>query len=222
MTTIEAVVFGMDGVIVDSEPVWQSVRVDLVSDLGGVWTAADGDECRGRPPDVWSRLIANRVQEAMTPDEVFAEVLNRMVSAYEQQLPLFPGAVEAISSIATRYTVAVASGSPNELIDTVLRESGLDSICAAVGYGDQVEEGKPAPDIYLEVLRRLDVQPQYALGVEDSIAGLTSVQTAGMHSVAVVTPECPLPEDVVRQTAIQISQLAHLTAQMIEAIVPQS
>jgi beta-phosphoglucomutase-like phosphatase (HAD superfamily) len=120
-------------------------------------------------------------------------------------------------------TWAIRSELPYKVwIDTVLRESGLDSICAAVGYGDQVEEEKPAPDIYLEVLQRLDVQPQYALGVEDSIAGLTSVQTAGMHSVAVVTPEYPLPEDVVRQTAIQISQLAHLTAQMIEAIVPQS
>lgn len=216
--TIEAVVFDMDGVIVDSEPVWQRIREELVADLGGTWTSTDGDRCRGRPSEVWSTMISRRVGGAMNPDEVFEEVLSRMMSSYEWRLPLFPGAIESIISISEEYTIAVASGSPSGLIDTVLERSGLDSVCAAIGYGDNVAEGKPAPDIYLDVLQLLEVEPSRAVGVEDSLAGLQAVQAAGMQSVAVVAPGYSLPLGVLKNTQARVNGLGELTVGIIDAI----
>lgn len=208
----------MDGVIVDSEPVWQQVREDLVGAHGAVWTKEDGDSCRGVSSDVWSTRISERLDGALSPEEVFADVIAGMSSAYQRSLPLFPGAVEAIRRIASQYTVAVASGSPNVLVDLVVANSGLGDLVAAVGYGDDVEHGKPAPDIYLGVFDRVDVAPSSAVGVEDSLAGLKSVLAAGMCPVAIVSPEYQLPSEVVDQTAVQLPGLADLTVPMLEDI----
>lgn len=215
---IEAVVFDMDGVIVDSEPVWQEARIDLIGEHGGVWTERDGDDTRGRASEVWANSISERLEGALTPEEVFAEILQRMVARYEERLPVFAGAVEAIQGVADAYTVAVASGSPNVLIDLVLEKSGLDQVAAAVGYGDEMPRGKPAPDVYLDVLNRLDVDSSRSVGVEDSESGLMSVQAAGMHSIAVVSPEYRLSGDVLGPTALQIERLEDLTVPMIAAI----
>lgn len=215
---IEAVVFDMDGVIIDSEPVWQQVRVDLIGERGGVWTDRDGDDTRGRSSEVWSASVSERLGGALSPEEVFDEVLERMAASYQERLPLFPGAVEAIERIAAKYTVAVASGSPNALIDLVLDKSGLRAVASAVGYGDRVPSGKPAPDIYLDVLERIGVDPTRAVGVEDSESGLRSVQTAGMHSIAVVSSDYRLPEEVLGRTAVRIERLDELTASMIDDI----
>jgi HAD superfamily hydrolase (TIGR01509 family) len=216
---IEAVVFDMDGVIVDSEPVWQQVRVDLIRERGGVWTEGDGDDTRGRSSEVWSTRISERLGGTLTPQQVFTQVLERMAASYRAHLPLFPGAVEAIERIATSYTVAVASGSPKVLIDLVLEESGLHRVAAAVGYGDEVPSGKPAPDVYLDVLGRLGVDPSRAVGVEDSESGLESVQSAGMHSIALVSPGYQVSQDVLGRTAGQIERLDQLTVSMIDEIV---
>lgn len=219
---IEAVVFDMDGVIVDSEPVWQEVRVALVSDYDRVWTDQDGDACRGRSSEEWSARISERIEEKLSPDEVFAEVLNRMLSAYEATLPLFPGAVDAIYQVATGYPVAVASGSPSPLIGLVLERSSLREVCSAVGYGDEVEHGKPAPDVYLDVLGRMGASPSSAIGVEDSESGLRSVLSAGMHAVAVVSADYRLPDDLVERTVLQLRSLGDLTLPILESAVSES
>jgi HAD superfamily hydrolase (TIGR01509 family) len=215
---IEAVIFDMDGVIIDSEPVWQQVRVDMMGERRGVWTARDGDDTRGRSSEVWSARLSERLGGELTPEEVFAHVLERMDASYRASLPLFPGAVGAIERIATNYTVAVASGSPNVLIDLVLEQSGLDRVAVAVGYGDEMPNGKPAPDIYLDVLDRLGVDPSRAVGVEDSESGLESVQAAGMHSIALVSPGYQLSGDVLGRTTVQIERLEELTVSMIDQI----
>lgn len=215
---IEAVVFDMDGVIVDSEPVWQRVRVDLMDEHGAEWTGADGDGCRGVASAVWSSRMAARLDAAMSAEDVFSNVLERMVVAYAHRLPLFPGAVEAIERIATRYTVAVASGSPRELVDFVLDGSGLTRLCAAVAYGDEVRRGKPAPDIYIDVLEKIHVAPSHAVGVEDSESGLRSLHAAGMQSIAVVAPDYALPPDILALTAATIDGLGDLTLSVIDAI----
>lgn len=208
---IEAVVFDMDGVIIDSEPVWQQVRVDLVTEHGAVWTDADGDAVRGSESEFWATMVSQRLAGALTPDEVFEEIMRRMVNVYEEHLPLFPGSVEAIERVGSRYRVAVASGSPRMLVDLVLAGSGLDRIAEAVGYGDEVARGKPAPDVYLDVLSRMDVAPANAIGVEDSVAGLTSLLAAGMRAIAVVSPDYELPPEILARTEARLEALADLT-----------
>lgn len=208
----------MDGVIVDSEPVWQEARQVLVEAHGSVWTKEDGDACRGRASSVWSARISDRLDGALTSEEVFAEVVQWISSAYERDLPLFDGAVEAIKEVASTYKVGIASGSPNVLIDLVVERTGLGSVVSAVGYGDEVERGKPAPDIYLGVLDRLGVEPSQAVGVEDSVSGLRSVIAAGMSAVAITSPEYRLPEDVLERTALQLEHLGDLTLPMLDSL----
>jgi HAD superfamily hydrolase (TIGR01509 family) len=215
---IDAVVFDMDGVIVDSEPVWQQVRVELVGDHGQAWTTADGDACRGRESREWSARISQRIRGALTPQEVFDEVLMRMIAAYEEVLPVFPGAVEAIETIGQEYAVAVASGSPRALVDLVLGRTGLNRLSATVGYGDEVGRGKPAPDVYLGVLDRMGVAPERAVGVEDSVSGLESVLSAGMHAIAIVSPGYHLPQEIVARAALRLSRLGDLTLPMLESL----
>lgn len=216
---IEAVVFDMDGVIVDSEPVWQEARVDLVMAHGREWTNEDGDACRGRSSQEWSTRLSGRIDGALSPPAVFDEVLQRMISSYNAGLPLFPGAVEAIEEVATKYPVAVASGSPRDLIDLVLERSGLRRILSDVGYGDEAKRGKPAPDVYLGVLSRLGLSPSRSVGVEDSESGLRSVLSAGMEAVAVVSPDYQLPEDLVASTALQVGRLSDLSLPVLESAV---
>jgi mannitol-1-/sugar-/sorbitol-6-/2-deoxyglucose-6-phosphatase len=208
---IEAVVFDMDGVIIDSEPVWQQVRVDLVTEHGAIWTDADGDACRGSESEVWSTMVSMRLGGLMTPNEVFDEILARMAASYKHHLPLFDGAVETIERVALEHRVAVASGSPRVLVDLVLATSGLDRVTEAVGCGDEVERGKPAPDIYLDVLERMGVEPRRSVGVEDSVAGLTAVLAAGMHAIAVVSPGYEIPYEILERTDARLDSLADLT-----------
>lgn len=215
---IEAVVFDMDGVIIDSEPIWQRVRARLVDEHGGVWTTEDGDRCRGLASGNWSARMAQRLDQRLAAAEIFDLTLQGMVAEYEAELPTFPGAIETVELIASEYAVAVASGSPRALIDVVLHQSGLDRVCEAVGYGDEAERGKPAPDIYLDVVRRLGVEPASAVGVEDSESGLTAVQSAGMHSVAVVSPNYVLSNTVLGRAVLVLQSLSELTPGMIRSL----
>lgn len=215
---VRAVVFDMDGVIIDSEPVWQEVRVAFVGEYGEEWSQADGEACRGRESEVWSAMISDRIGNALGADEVFTEILSRMVDSYDRELPLFPGAVETIERVAGEYRVAVASGSPNVLIDVVLRRSGLDRVCSAVGYGDEVPRGKPAPDVYLNVLEQLDVPPRDAVGVEDSEAGLRAVLAAGMQAIAILSPDYVLPDEMLARTAVRLASLPELTLSTLEQL----
>lgn len=215
---IDVVVFDMDGVIIDSEPVWQEVREKFVHAHGSVWTQEDGDSCRGVSSQAWSTYISERLDGELTPQEVFLGIIEQMASVYDTAVPFFSGAVEAIERIASRYTIAVASGSPNELIDLVIANSGLQDLIGAVGYGDEVVHGKPEPEIYMGVLERLRVEPSSAVGVEDSLAGLRSVLAAGMYPIAIVSPDYQLPDELVERAVLQVPSLADLTVAMIDSV----
>jgi len=212
---IRAVIFDMDGVIVDSEPVWNRSRVELAGAHGRSWSEELQRACMGRSTEEWAEIMRERVPLQMTAAEVMAEMRERMLSAYRAHLPVLPGAVEAVHRMAGAFAVAMASGSMTALIEHVLRATGLDHAISVVVLGDTIPRGKPAPDIYLEAARRLGVPPGDCVGVEDSSNGLRSLRAAGMRAVAVPSPGYPLSEEALALADLRLASLVDLSVEAV-------
>jgi HAD superfamily hydrolase (TIGR01509 family) len=191
---IEAVVFDLDGVIVDSEQVWDEVREAYVRETGGTYTDESARDMMGMSSPEWSRYVAGSLHVPGTPEEINAAIVERMLERYGEEPPLIPGAVEAVRRIAAWVPLAIASSSNRELIDVVLRVSGLSGDFAATVSSEEVPRGKPSPDVYLEAAHRLGADPARCGAVEDSHNGIRSAKAAGMRVVAVPNPHYP-PDD---------------------------
>lgn len=215
---IRAVVFDMDGVLVDSEPVWSEARAELAAEHGLAWTEEMQRACMGRATIEWAEVVRDRLHLSWSPEEIIKDIRRRMVAAYERHLPVLPGAVEAVRRMAGAFQVALASGSMTALIHHVLSATGLDRLIPVVVLGDTIPNGKPAPDIYLEAARRLRVAPEACAGVEDSGNGLRALRAAGMKAIAVPSPGYPLAADVLALADLRLSSLAELTVEAVREL----
>jgi HAD superfamily hydrolase (TIGR01509 family) len=204
---IDAVVFDLDGVLIDSEPVWEQVRRGYVAELGGRWLPDSQQRLMGMSTPEWARYLSDELGVGRDSDQVATDVVDRMARRYDEELPLLPGAVDAVRRAASRWPLGLASSSPRRLIDTVLAVAGLASSFAATVSTEEVPRGKPAPDVYLAVASKLGVAPTACLAVEDSSNGLRSARAAGMRVVAVPRPEYPPQADAL---ALAERVVAHL------------
>jgi HAD superfamily hydrolase (TIGR01509 family) len=193
---IDAVVFDMDGVLLDSEAAWDEARETYTRESGGRWHDGAQRAMMGMSSTEWSRYMHDELGVAADPEQVSADVVERMLAQYHERLPLIPGAVEAVERMAERYEkLGLASSANRPLIDMALSESGLDRFFDATVSSEEVERGKPAPDVYLEAARRLGVDPAEAAAVEDSHNGILSAHNAGMHVIAIPNPAFPPGDD---------------------------
>jgi HAD superfamily hydrolase (TIGR01509 family) len=213
---IEAVVFDLDGVIVDSEHVWDEVRQRLAEERGGRWHDQASRDMMGMSSLEWSRYMHDVIGLAEPPEEINAEVVRRLVAVYREELPLLPGAVEAVEALAARWPLALASSSNREVIDLVLRVSGLERLFAATVSSEEVARGKPAPDVYLEAARRLDVPAERCAAVEDSENGILSAKAAGMRVVAIPNPQYPPADDALAAADLVLPTVADLTTAAVQ------
>lgn len=181
---VSAVVFDMDGVIADTEHVWDEVREGLVADWGGTYSPAAQQAMMGMSSVEWSAYMHDVVGLAHSPEEINDEVVRRMLVRYRTALPLVEGAVEVVRELAATLPLAVASSSNRPLIDTVLDSAGITACFAATVSSEEVARGKPSPDVYLEAARRLGVEPSACAAVEDSSNGIRAAAAAGMHVIA--------------------------------------
>jgi HAD superfamily hydrolase (TIGR01509 family) len=214
---IAAVVFDMDGVIVDSEQVWDAVREGYVREVGGTYTASATRDMMGMSSVEWSRYMADRLGVPGTPEEINSAIVERMLERYGEAPPLIPGAVEAVRRCAERWPLAVASSSNPELIEVVLDVAGLHDVIPVVVSSQEVARGKPAPDVYLEAARRLGVEPQLCAAVEDSHNGIRSAKAAGMRVVAIPNPHFPPDETALAQADVVLQSIDELTPEVIES-----
>jgi HAD superfamily hydrolase (TIGR01509 family) len=215
---IEAIVFDLDGVIVDSEPVWEEVRRELVAERGGRWLPDTQRRLMGMSTAEWSAYLAGELGVGMTPEEVAAEVVKRMAERYRRSLPLLPRAVEAVPALAKRWPLAVASSSPSLLIDVVLDDAGLSTYFPVRVSTEEVAHGKPSQDVYLEAASRLRADPAECLAVEDSGNGLRAAATAGMRVVAVPRPEYPPEPDALASAVLVLESLHELTPEAVDRL----
>jgi HAD superfamily hydrolase (TIGR01509 family) len=217
---IEAVVFDLDGVIIDSEPVWEQVRRQVVAEHGGHWTPDAQRRLMGMSTGEWARYLGEDLGVGLPPDQVAALVIERMAARYTERLPLMPGAVTAVRGLAARWPLGLASSSPPSLIDTVLEAAGLRASFQATLSTEQVARGKPAPDIYLAVARLLGRRPEACAAVEDSSNGLRSAAAAGTKVIAVPHPRYPPDPDALAVAALVLTGLDQLTPAAVAALDP--
>jgi beta-phosphoglucomutase-like phosphatase (HAD superfamily) len=217
---IQAVVFDLDGVLIDSEPVWEQVRRGLVAERGGHWTPDAQRRLMGMSTPEWARYLSDDLGVGLPPDEVARTVIDRMAARYTEHVPLMTGAVDAVHRIAVRWPLGVASSSPPELIEVVLRSADLRSCFSVVMSTEQVAHGKPAPDIYLAVTAELGCPPPDCAAVEDSANGLRSAAAASLRVIAIPQPRYPPEPDVLARASLVLPSLAELTAEAVSALAP--
>jgi HAD superfamily hydrolase (TIGR01509 family) len=214
---IDAVVFDLDGVLLDSERLWDEVREALALERGGRWSDRAQAEMMGMSSPEWSRYLHDVVGVREPPDEIAADVVRRMEERYRERLPLLPGASEAVGRLAARWPLGLASSSNRPLIDLALDLGDLAKFFRVTVSSEEVERGKPAPDVYLDACRRLGVEPERAAAVEDSRNGIRSAHAAGLRVVAIPNAEFPPDEDSLALADVVLRSLAELTP---EALAP--
>jgi HAD superfamily hydrolase (TIGR01509 family) len=214
---IKAVVFDMDGVLIDSEPVWERVRRKFVADRGGRWPEDAQDRMMGMSTAEWSAYLSSDFSVRLPAAQVAEQVIAAMAAEYQAHLPLLPGAVDAVRALSARWPLAVASSAPRSLIEAVLDASGLRRAFAAAVSSEEVARGKPAPDVYLEATVRLGVPASACAAVEDSSNGLRSAAAAGLTVIAVPRPEYPPAAEALDHARLVLDSLTQLTPGTIAA-----
>lgn len=211
---IRAVVFDMDGILIDSEVIWSRVRTQFANARGLKWTEADQLALMGLSSSEWSvRMHAMLQLEDLTARDLELEIRRRVATEFKRELPVRKGAYEAVESLAARWPVALASGSPRDLVELAMDQTGMRSAFEFMLTGDDVSIGKPDPEIYLRALDKLGVAGHEAVGIEDSANGIRALRAAGMWAVAAPCPEFPLAPD--------IQALAHVQVDSMERIGPR-
>ncbi len=214
---IDAVVFDLDGVILDTEELWDEVREGLAREHGGRWSERAQADMMGMSSPEWSRYMHEVVGLAEPPEEINREVVRRMLDSYAQRLPLIDGAADAVRRLAARWPLGLASSSNRELIDRALDVSGLAPLFRATVSSEEVGRGKPAPDVYLEAARRLGVEPARCAAIEDSANGIRSAHAAAMRVIAIPNPAFAPPEDALAHAHVVLRSIDELSPDAVES-----
>ena len=213
---IEAVIFDLDGVLLDSEQVWDDAREQLAKERGGRWHEHAQRDMMGMSSLEWSRYMHDVVGLPEPPEEISREVVERMAKLYREHLPVVPGAPEAVDRLAARWPLGLASSSNRELIDLALELLGVKHLFKATVSSEEAARGKPAPDVYLEAARRLGIEPTHAAAIEDSENGIRAAKAAGMRVIAIPNQHFPPAEDALTQADVLLRSLDELTPEVIE------
>jgi HAD superfamily hydrolase (TIGR01509 family) len=213
-----AVIFDLDGVLVDSEAAWDQARRDLVDEVGRAWVPGATKAMMGMSSGEWSRYVRDELGVPLALDEINAAVVENIERRYREALPLIPGAVDAVRRLAERWPLGLASSSNRPIIDLVLEQSGLTGCFAATVSSEEVGRGKPAPDVYLEAARRLGVEPGSCVAIEDSSNGMRSATAAGLRVVAIPNHEFPPDPDALALADVVLESIDELTVDVVSGL----
>jgi HAD superfamily hydrolase (TIGR01509 family) len=217
MSEIDAVVFDLDGLLLDTEQVWDEVREALVRERGGRWHDRAQADMMGMSSHEWSRYLHEELGLPEPPEELNRLVVERMQERYRHGLPVIDGAVDAVRRMAERWPLGLASSSNRPLIDLALERMGVADLFRATVSSEEVERGKPAPDVYLEAARRLGVPPERTAAVEDSASGIRAAKAAGLRVVAIPNRHFPPGDEVLALAEVRLDSLAELNPDAVES-----
>jgi HAD superfamily hydrolase (TIGR01509 family) len=213
-----AVVFDLDGVLIESEQVWDAAREELARERGATWDERATTDMMGMSSKEWSSYMHDRLGVPITPAEINDDVVRRVAAAYQDHLPILPHAIETVQELARRWRLGVASSSNRPIIELVLDRMGVRNCFDAVVSSEEVERGKPAPDVYIAAARQLGVEPGDCVAVEDSTNGIKAAVAAGMRTIAVPNRELPPADDVLKSAAVVVSSLAEVTVDLVASL----
>jgi HAD superfamily hydrolase (TIGR01509 family) len=216
--TISAIVLDLDGVIVDSEEVWDRERRAYVAQHGGAWKDAATRALQGMSSAEWSAYLRDELGADGDPADISRAVAALVVAEVRRDLPLLPGAADAVHALAAAYPLALASSANREVIDAVLDGAGVTDRFAATVSSEEVARGKPAPDVYVEAARRLGVDPAACAAVEDSSNGLRSAHAAGMVVIAAPNQAFPPSPDALALAGVVVDGIRDVTPELLASL----
>lgn len=205
---IKAVVFDLDGLLVDSEPVWFEAIKDFLKQFNIEWTEEDQIKQMGARTDVWADNTFKKIDGRVSHEKIISEILGRMISFYESgEIKIMPSANEALKYCSKNYIVGLASGSPIRLINAALNGADWTQYFREVVSSDEVINGKPAPDSYLEIYKRLNIRPEETVVIEDSGGGIMAGYLSGAKVIAIPNPGMLPSSDILSKATIQLETL---------------
>src|SRR3954468_6550172 len=208
----------MDGVLVDSEAVWDDVRKKFVEEKGGRWNDGATRDMMGMSSVEWSRYVHDELEVDMDPGEISQEVADRVADTYREKLPLLPGAVEAVTSLAAEWPLGLASSSNRHVIDLVLELANISDDFQATVSSEEVGAGKPAPDVYLEAAKRLGKKSGACVAIEDSTNGIRSAHAARMAVLAVPNQDFPPAPEALELADVTVKSLTEVTPELVRKL----
>ena len=215
----QVVVFDMDGVLVDTESVWDEVRAELAADWGGAYHPRAQRAMMGMSSGEWSSYMHRELGLPQPPEEINREVVARMLDRYHHDLPVVPGGADAVRRLAAAgHPLGLASSSNRELIDAVLTRMGLTDLFAVTVSSEEVEHGKPSPDVYLAAVGALGAEPGTGAAIEDSSNGIRAAAAAGLQVVVYPNRTFPPSSDALALAATVIDSLDELDSPLIESL----
>jgi HAD superfamily hydrolase (TIGR01509 family) len=215
---IDAVIFDLDGVLLDSEAAWRDAKRDVVEEWGGVWKDEASRAMLGMSAPEWSVYMRDDLRVDRDPGEIDAEVVRRLLEGYRERLPLLEGARAAVERLAARWPLGLASSSNLKVIEVVMESGGFGPYFQTWVSSEEVARGKPAPDVFLEAARRMGADPATTAAIEDSHNGILSARAAGMAVLALPNHEFPPGDDALEQADLVLGSLSELTADTIEGL----
>jgi HAD superfamily hydrolase (TIGR01509 family) len=216
--SIDTVIFDLDGVLLETEEIWNEVRHAFAVAHGGHWDAHDQPLVMGANSMQWAARMREHNGVALSDEEIYEGIIGGLRERYAAHLPLLPGAVDVVRRLSLGYRLGVASSSPRELIEYALELAGLRSCFAAVVSSDEVERGKPAPDVYKEACSRLGTNLDRAVAVEDSSSGLRAAHDAGLTVIAIPNPAYPPSPESLALAHVVLGSVADLDPALIQSL----
>ena len=214
----DAVVFDLDGVLLDSEQRWNDAKEAVTTAAGGRWRDGAATAMMGMSSPEWSAYMHDELAVPYEPERINELVVERMAAGYAEELPLLPGAIDAVETLAARWPLGLASSSNREIIDAFLDLSGLRDRFRVTTSSEEVGRGKPSPDVYLEVAARLGADAARCVAVEDSSNGLRAAAAAGMAVIAVPNPHYPPAPDALALAEATVMTPGEVTPALVERV----
>lgn len=218
MSAVAAVIFDMDGIIINSEESWEAARLAVVAQFGGDYHPSMVRDLMGMTPPEWSRYLHDRVGIPLSPARIEAEIMRHMVPALRRDRPFFPGAIDAVRALSARWPTGLASSSGRDLIDLVVGLADLRDAFAVTLSAAESGRGKPAPDVYLRAAALLDADPRGCVAIEDSTNGIHAGKNAGMRVIAIPTTDFPPAADALVLADAVLDNIRELTPAFIEGL----
>ena len=215
---IDAVAFDLDGTLIASERRWEAARREVTESSGGRWREDAQPTMMGLNTPEWAAYMQGELGVPLEAGEIVSRVLEHLEAGYREDLPLIPGAAEAVRRLGARWPLAVASSSPRRMIELVLELAGVADAFDVVLSSEEVARGKPSPDVYLRACELLESAPERTAAIEDSGAGVRSAKAAAMPVVLIPETEFPPPPEVLELADVVLDSIAELDPPVVEAL----